>query len=235
MMRNVLKAGLLIILLVVPASVFLLLKGFGQNHYTLKTYYPVVDSTTGQVVINKRTQYNQNISDTLFHTVPGFNLIDQHGKNATETISTNKIYVANFFFTRCNSICPKMSSELSRVQDFFLDNADIVIVSYSVDPQHDSVSVLNKYATQYNAKPGKWYLLTGEKQNIYKLAETGYKIPVVDLGKQTQTIENAFVHSEKLILVDKAKHIRGYYDGTDPKDVDRLILEIQILLSGDAN
>jgi protein SCO1/2 len=229
-MHKLLKAGILIVLLVLPASVFLFLKGFGKNHYSVRTYYPLIDSSTGEPIVKKKIEFNREVNDTLFHQIPAFSLIDQHGKPVNSSITENKIFIADFFFTRCTSICPKMSTELSRVQELFLSQPNVLLLSHTVDPENDTAEVIKTYAAEYKAIPGKWYFLTGDKGVIYKLAQEGYKIPAVDLSPETQSPEEMFIHSEKLILVDQDRHIRGYYDGTDPKDVDRLILETKILL-----
>lgn len=234
-MINMKKAGLLIALLVVPALIFLFLKGFGKNHFTLKKYYPLVDSTTGEIKTRTTDFYGQQRTDTLFHTIPDYQLIDQEGRQVTSAITKGKIYVAGFFFTRCQSICPKMSDQLSRVQEAFASNPAIVLVCHTVDPTNDTVGVLKVYASTYKALPGKWYFLTGRKQAIYDLAQKGYFISAMESSKPSQKLDDLFIHSEKLVLVDKDKHIRGYFNGTDPKDVDRLITEIQILLQEGAN
>ena len=229
-MHKLLKAGILIVLLVLPASVFLFLKGFGKNHYTVRTYYPLIDSSTGKPLMKKKTEFDREINDTVFHQIPAFSLVDQSGKSVTSSVTENKVYIADFFFTRCTSICPKMSTELSRVQDLFFNQPNVILLSHTVDPENDNAEIIKAYAAEYKAVPGKWYFLTGEKEAIYKLAQGGYKIPAVDLGPETQSPGEMFIHSEKLILVDQNQHIRGYYDGTNPKEVDRLILETKILL-----
>jgi protein SCO1/2 len=229
-MHKLLKAGILIVLLVLPASVFLFLRGFGKNHYTVRTYYPLIDSGTGEPIIRKKIEFDREVNDTLFHQIPAFSLIDQNGKQVTSAITENKIYVANFIFTRCTSICPKMSTELSRVQEAFLNQPNVLLLSHTVDPENDTPDIIKAYAAEYKAIPAKWYFLTGDKGAIYQLAQKGYKIPAVDLSSETQSPEDMFIHSEKLVLVDQNRHIRGYYDGTDPKEVDRLVLETKILL-----
>jgi protein SCO1/2 len=118
-----------------------------------------------------------------------------------------------------------MTSQLTRVQNTFADDNDFKILSFTVDPEHDSIDVLKSYALKYNAKASVWHFLTGEKQLIYRLAKDGFKINALE--DPNGGIE--FVHSDKLILVDKNRIIRGFYDGTDPKDVDRLITEIKVL------
>jgi protein SCO1 len=222
-MRKYIKVGILILVLVVPALVFLFLKGFGKNHYTLKTYYP---KDINEVKVDGKTIY-----DTVFHKIPSFNLTSQTGAPVTDHTFDNAIYVADFFYTKCPNVCPKMSSQLSRVQEAFEDVPMVKILSYSIDPEYDTAKVLNDYASMYGAKEGKWYFATGSKKEIYDLARNGY---FVSATTGTGGAED-FLHSEKFVLVDKDKHIRGYYDGTNQEDVDRLILEIKVLLSAEKN
>jgi protein SCO1/2 len=229
-MRTPLKAGLLIVLIVIPALAFLFLKNFGRNQYSLPRYIPQMDSTSGEVLMKTSIVDGKEITDTVFHTVPGFTLTDQHNTQVTGDIVKGKIHVADFFFARCPGICPKMSSQLQRVQEQFLNNPDVVILSYTVDPEHDSVEALQNYAQQYGAVKGKWYLLTGDRSQIYDLAKRGYFVNAREGNLQSADLEENFVHTDKFILVDKEGHIRGFYNGTDPKDVDRLNLEIKILL-----
>lgn len=181
-----------------------------------------------------KSQTNSNgaeLEDTLYHTVPNFHLIDQDSIPVTNTITKGKIQIADFFFTRCSTICPKLSSQLSRVQDIFRNYPDLVFVSYSVDPENDRPEQLKTYAKKYGAIPGHWYFLTGDKAEIYNLAQKGYFLPAVDSGVSSGNPDETFIHSEKLVLVDKAGVIRGYYDGTDKEDVERLILETRVLMS----
>ncbi|MEA5137512.1 SCO family protein [Arcicella rigui] len=234
-MQKTIKAGILIAALVVPALIFLYLKGFGENHYELPYMIPLTDSTTGNVLMKKNPnpRWNQPEMDTVFHTIPEWELKDENGKAFSSKTLKGKIYVADFFFTRCTSICPKMSTQLTRVQDTFIQNADVNFVSISVDPLYDEPEVLQKYAKEYDAISGKWHFLTGDKKVIYPLAVKGYYIPVADASEYDKAIkapDETFIHSEKLILVDKEGHIRGFYDGTNKKDVDRLILEMRVLI-----
>jgi protein SCO1/2 len=235
MSQKMIKAGILIAALVVPALIFLYLKGFGENHYELPYMIPLTDSTTGNVMMRKNPnpRWNQPKMDTVFHTIPAWELTDENGKAFLGESLKGKIYVADFFFTRCNSICPKMSTEFTRVQDTFSNDDDVQLASFSVDPTHDTPQILREYAKKFDAKAGKWHFLTGTKTQIYPLAIKGYYVPVADASeydKAVKTPDETFIHSEKLILVDKEGHIRGFYDGTDKKDVDRLILEIRVLL-----
>lgn len=213
------KTGLLIVLLVVPVFLFLFLKTFGENKYKLTIFYPEgVDS----VKVDGKWKV-----DSVYHTITPFKLTNQNNKPISEKDVKGKIYVADFFFTRCGSICPKMSSQLTRVQDAFKDNKGVNILSFSIDPEHDSVEVLKNYANQYKAIDGQWYFLTGNKEDIYQLGVKGFKVTVGDLGKK---ITADYLHSSRLILVDREGRIRGYYDGVSRDDVDKLILEIKVLL-----
>ncbi|GEO05252.1 hypothetical protein AAE02nite_29160 [Adhaeribacter aerolatus] len=211
------KVLLLGVLLIVPILVYLFLKVFGTNHYSLRTYMPVIEDTGEPLVRN---------GDTVFHRVPDFSLTSQTGKTVSQQDLQGKIYVANFFFASCKDVCKKMSNNLGQVQEAFAKEPKVKIVSYTVDPERDSVAVLSKYAETYGAKPDKWYLLTGPKRQIYQLAQEGYRLPAM----QAPSLIPDFIHSEKLLLIDEEKHVRGIYDGTNEEDVDRLITEIHVLL-----
>ncbi|MFD2245745.1 SCO family protein [Pontibacter ruber] len=211
------KALILGILLLVPLLIFIFIGTFGEHHFTLKTYFPKVDDT-GEVVRNAS-------GDTVFHKVPDFTLTSQQGKPVAQNDLLEGVYVANFFFATCPSICKDMSSQMVRVQEAFQNNSSVKLVSFSVNPEHDTPQVLQEYAERYNADPKMWYFLTGERSKIYDLAIKGFYLPV-----QAVPGEEDFIHSEKFMLVDKYKRVRGIYDGTDPDDVDRLILEINVLL-----
>ncbi len=223
MSKNTAKAGILIVLLAVPVFIFVFLKMFGHNYYKLPYLMPEIDDT-GQVMMRG--------ADTVFHKIPVFQLIDQNGQKFSSEQTKGKIYVAEFFFTRCGTICPKLTTNLTRVQSLFANDPNILIVSHSVDPKHDSSAVLLKYAQKYDAKIGKWFFLTGDKKYIYNLAIKGYKLPAADASeydKKIKSIDETFIHSEKLLLIDKEGYVRGIYDGTYSPDVERLIAEIKVL------
>ena len=223
MSKNTVKAGILVVILVVPAFIFIFLKVFGNNYYKLPYFMPETDER-GEVLMNG--------ADTVFHQIPAFELTDQNGQKFSSQQTKGKIYVADFFFTRCGTICPKLSSAMLRVQDVFGDNPDVILVSHSVDPGHDTPLVLKEYAKKYDAQDGKWFFLTGEKKAIYDLAIKGYKLPVADASEYDKNIKNVdemFIHSEKIMLIDKEGHIRGIYDGTFNADIERLQAEIKVL------
>lgn len=223
MSKNTTKAGILIAILVIPAFIFIFLKLFGNNYYKLPYMMPEIDEH-GQVLMKG--------ADTVYHKIPDFLLTDQNGTQFSSQQTKGKIYVANFFFTRCGTICPKLSSAMVRVQDVFADNPNVLMVSHSVDPNHDTPEVMAAYAKKYDAKTGKWFFLTGDKKAVYDLAIKGYKLPVADASEYDKNIKNVdemFIHSEKMMLVDKEGYIRGIYDGTFNADVERLLAEIKVL------
>lgn len=212
------KAGLLIIILLVPAFVYLFLKSFGNNHYRVPKMLPVD-------VIEKSVN-GLKVTDTIYHHVPPFQFTTSTNTQFGSKQLEGKVYIADFFFSRCPSICPTMTTQLKRVQSTFIDNKEIQLVSFTVDPENDTPEVLDAFATKYKANPESWHFLTGQKDAIYKVAKEGFKISAMDDPAGGE----AFVHSDKLILVDKDKIIRGFYNGTDPKEVDRLITEVKVLL-----
>lgn len=223
MSKNTTKAGILIAILVIPAFIFIFLKLFGNNYYKLPYMMPEIDEH-GQVLMKG--------ADTVYHKIPDFVLTDQNGTQFSSQQTKGKIYVVNFFFTRCGTICPKLSSAMVRVQDVFADNPDVLMVSHSVDPNHDTPEVMAAYAKKYDAKTGKWFFLTGDKKAVYDLAIKGYKLPVADASEYDKNIKNVdemFIHSEKMMLIDKEGYIRGIYDGTFNVDVERLLAEIKVL------
>jgi len=163
--------------------------------------------------------------DTVYHTIKDFSLLNQYKEIVTQQSTQNKIYVANFFFATCQSICPAMSTQLGRVQQAEKDNADFLILSHTVNPMHDTAEVLFDYAGKYGAIKNKWHFLTGDKKAIYNLAKEDYLVNALE----DDGTPEGFIHSEALLLIDKQKRIRGIYDGTDSLQVNKLISDISIL------
>ncbi len=159
------------------------------------------------------------------HRIADFKLVDQTGDTITNADFENKIYVADFFFTTCPSICPKMTANLSELSKFYAKDSDIMFLSHSVTPQIDSVPVLAEYGVENGADPEKWKLTTGSKKHIYELARRSY-FAVTTEGDGGV---NDFIHTENFILVDKERKIRGFYDGTSKDDMERLKNDIEIL------
>ena len=163
--------------------------------------------------------------DTL-HTIADFNFKNQNGENISPKDLKGKIHVANFFFTICPSLCPKIMGNMMTVQKEFKDDKNILIASYSVMPDRDSVSVLRNYANTHNILDHKWQLLTGDKKKIYEIARHSY---FADENLGVQKGENDFLHTENFILVDKNLHIRGIYNGTLKLEIEQLIKDIREL------
>jgi protein SCO1/2 len=159
------------------------------------------------------------------HKVSDFELINQNGDTITQANYEGKIYVADFFFTRCMTICPVMTNNMGKLQEAFLNDDDVMFLSHSVTPDIDSVSVLRAYADEKGVIDAKWNITTGNKKHIYKLSRKSYFAVLEDGDRGLQD----FVHTENFILVDKKKQIRGFYDGTNLEDMDRLISDIKIL------
>ena len=164
-------------------------------------------------------------TDTIYHAIQPFSFINQFHDTVTEKVIENKIYVADFFFATCQSICPKMSSQLLHVQNAFKNDNDVLILSHTVNPSHDTVEVLNGYAQSYGAIKNKWHFLTGNKKAIYDLARYSYLVNALEEDGSAE----GFLHSELFILVDAQKRIRGFYDGTDSVAVVKLISDITLL------
>lgn len=164
--------------------------------------------------------------DTSYHTVKPFMFINQYNEKVTEETVKGKIYVVDYFFTTCHSICPVMSTELERVYKTFAKNNDVVILSHTVDPEIDSVDVMLKYAKLHGVNDKRWLFLTGDKKHLYDLARQSYLLN----AEEGNGGEEDFIHTQNFALVDKERHLRGFYDGTDSVEVSRLITDIKLLL-----
>jgi len=160
------------------------------------------------------------------YCVGSFHLIDQNGDSVTNHTFDHKIYVTDFFFVTCPTICPKMATQMSRVYQEFKDNDQVMFLSHTVMPEADSVPVLHQYAQKLRADANKWKFVTGDKKQIYNLARKTYFAAV----SEGDGGPDDFVHTENFVLVDKNKRLRGFYDGTSEKDADRLISDIYTLL-----
>ena len=160
-----------------------------------------------------------------YHTIADFSFINQNGKTITQKDYAGKIYVADFFFTTCPSICPKMTANLETVQQAVKNNPKVMLLSHTVTPEIDSVPELKAYAIKHHVIDSKWNLVTGDKKDIYTMARKSYL--AVKLGKPNELYD--MVHTENLVLVDAQRRVRGFYDGTDPEAIQRLISDIAFL------
>ena len=162
-----------------------------------------------------------------YHTIADFSFTNQNGKKITQKDYEGKIYVADFFFTTCGSICPKMTTNLAEIQKAIINNPKVMLLSYTVFPEIDSVSILKKYAIKNGVIDSKWNLVTGDKKQIYTMARKSYL--AVKLGKPNELYD--MVHTENFVLVDSKRRVRGFYDGTKEEDIQRLIEDINFLCS----
>jgi len=160
-----------------------------------------------------------------YHRIADFSLINQNGETITHEFYKNKIYVADFFFTTCQTICPIMTDHMYDIQKKTISDPEILLLSHSVTPEIDSVAQLKRYAKKKLVNASKWNLVTGDKKQIYELARKSY-LAVKDAGDGGPF---DMIHTENFMLIDKKRQIRGFYDGTDPEEIDRLLEEIKIL------
>lgn len=184
---------------------------------TLPIYNPV---DVNPELVDSTVQYISK-----YHTIADFSFTNQNGKTITQKDYEGKIYVADFFFTTCGSICPKMTTNLSDVQKAFANNPKVKLLSFTVFPETDSVPVLKAYAKKHQVDDTKWNLVTGDKKEIYTMARKSYL--AVKLGKPSELYD--MVHTENFVLVDTKKRVRGFYDGTNKEDIKRLIEDITFL------
>jgi protein SCO1/2 len=163
------------------------------------------------------------------HRIPNFSFIDQDGKTITEADVIGKVYVVDYFFTTCKSICPVMSNELEQVADHFKNEDGVIFLSHTVDPETDSIPLLKAYAEKHHANSKQWHFLTGPKKDLYDLARTGYLLDAHE-GKGD---EDDFIHTQNFALIDKERQIRGFYDGTKHEEMEKLKADISKLLAED--
>lgn len=164
--------------------------------------------------------------DTVYHQIPAFRFLNQDSIWVTEKDMAGKIYVADFFFTTCPTICPKMKTQLLRIYERYATNDAVRILSHSIDPEFDNVSVLRDYANKLHVAAPRWNLVTGDKKAIYAIGQKSYMVTAQEDSNEV----GGFVHSGAFILVDKDRHVRGIYDGTKEDDVNHLIEDMEKLL-----
>jgi|TARA_B110000971_G_C20021450_1_gene506548 protein SCO1/2 len=187
-----------------------------QPKITLPIYSPNMVSSE---LVEEEIQYVKK-----YHKISDFSLTNQNGDTITQDYYENKIYIADFFFTTCPTICPIMTENMYKIQEKTIEK-NVLLVSYSVTPEIDSVSQLKKYAIEKGVKDNKWNLLTGDKKQIYDLARRSYLVAKNDGdgGKYDM------IHTENFVLIDKEKRIRGFYDGTSEEEMEKLLIDVEIL------
>ncbi len=190
---------------------------FNSNTKTLPIYgnrSPVTKTVNGQTV-----------TDTVYATIPPFKFVNQDGDSTGSKNLDGKIYVADFFFTSCPSICPIMQRNMLAVYNAYKNTADVKIVSFTIDPKYDTPPVLKKYAGNLGVTGNSWWFLQGNRDSVYKIAEKNYLVAV----SKDSTAAGGYVHQGWFVLVDKQKRVRGSYDGTDAKQVAQLVDDIKTL------
>ena len=165
-----------------------------------------------------------------YHTISDFKLVNQNGDTITQEFYRDKIYIADFFFTTCQSICPVMTDHMLQIQEKLKNDPEVLLLSHSVIPKADSVPQLKKYALEKGINDEKWNLVTGDKKQIYDLARKSY------LAAKSEGDAGPFdmIHTENFVLVDKESRIRGFYDGTDPEAIEKLLHDLEILKKEDS-
>ncbi|HTN21170.1 MAG TPA: SCO family protein [Pelobium sp.] len=175
----------------------------------------------------EKMEHGELVVDTFYQTIPHFSFVNQDSVIINNDSLKNSIYVADFFFTSCPSICPIMSKNMLSVYKEYKGNNEIRFISYTIDPKHDTVPVLKKYANKLGVEGTQWSFLLGDRDSVYNLAKDGY----MNYAKENANIPGGVEHSGYFILVDKEKRIRGAYDGTDKQQVENLKTDINVLLN----
>jgi protein SCO1/2 len=169
-----------------------------------------------------------------FGPAPAFSLTERNGDKFSSEELKGKVWIADFIFTRCAGSCPLMSTQMRDLQESFAKSEQVRLVSFSVDPAHDTPEALNEYAARYMAKPGRWFFLAGKEGEVAKLAIEGFKLPAGESSAPADPSgfpdEPAILHSQRLVLVDGAGRVRGYYDGTGMEVVQKLVADVRALL-----
>ncbi|PWL32793.1 MAG: SCO family protein [Fluviicola sp. XM-24bin1] len=167
------------------------------------------------------------------HTIGNFSMTNQYGKEITESEIKGKVHVAEYFFTHCGSICPKMNKQMQRVHRKFKSNDDVKILSFTVDPENDTVQRMKWYADKHGASGNNWHFLTGEKEDLYQLARKSYFTLKPAEARNLGDAGSDFIHTNNFVLVDRELRIRGYYDGTNQAQVTKMMRDMELLLEED--
>lgn len=206
-----------VVLLVLSAIIISMIYSLKKPTPKLPVFQP---SEVNPELVDSSIQYVRK-----YHVIGDFELTNQNGETITQADYADKIYVADFFFTTCQSICPIMTGNMLKIQEALKNDNEIMLLSHTVMPEVDDVAQLKKYALEKGVNDEKWNLVTGSKKQIYNLARKSY------LASKTKGDGGPYdmIHTENFVLVDKEKRIRGFYDGTDPKAIEKLMEDITIL------
>ena len=206
--------------ILMPLAGYLLVKYYSKDAVHMPGKYYLPDS----VLVKEKN--GKTVNDTIWHKVKNIQLTNQLGNKVSLDDLHGKIIVLNFFFTRCPTICPGLTKNMKRLQDSFVKNDSIVqFISVSIDPQHDSVPQLRKFADRYNINHDTWWMVTGDKKEIYEFALQEIKASVADPG-----VDTAFIHTENFFLLDSNRIVRGFYNGFDTVKLAKLVRDIPLLM-----
>lgn len=215
------KLIILVLILAVPGFLYYLLTVGGKNRYKGLNYFGP-KSLSGTF----HKFHGEKIPDTTYHALPDFKLTDQNGKEVSISDFDKKIFIASFFYTGCPDVCQTINDNVRKLALNYRKNDMVYFLSISVDPQHDRPEILKQYAEKYKGVPaGKWLFLTGDTSSVYNLARNGFLVNALKVS------DKEFVFSDKLVLIDANKHIRGYYTGTSAPEVNKLNDEIKVQIA----
>lgn len=206
-----------IFLLVLSAVLISVIYSILKPEKRLPVYQP--DMVTAELVDSTMQEVRK------YHQIADFELVNQNGDTITEKFYEDKIYIADFFFTTCLTICPIMTDHMLQIQEKIKNDPEVLLVSHTVIPRVDTVAQLKRYALEKGVEDDKWNLLTGDKKEIYDLARKSYLVAKTEGDGGPYDM----IHTENFVLVDKNREIRGYYDGTDPEAIEHLMADLEIL------
>jgi protein SCO1/2 len=213
------KVLILVLILALPGFLYYLLTAKGKNRYMPLSFFgPKVVAKTGHKF------HGTYIPDTIYHKLNGFVLHDQNGKEVSFKTFEKKIFIANFFYTHCPTVCNTVNKNVSDLAQAYRKNPMVYFTSITVDPDRDTPEALKQYAGKFE-KSNRWLFLSGDTTTIYNLARKGFLVDALKVGNDN------FIYSDKLVLIDAEKRIRGYYSGTSMADITKLNDEIKVLIA----
>ena len=219
-MKKLIGIGV-VLLVFVPIAYFLL-----QNNTSKKA-----PKVLNPIDLNPETVDQDLLQVGQGHTIGAFSFQNQLGKWISLNDVKGKVFVAEYFFTTCQTICPKMNDQMQRVQEAFKNESLFSILSFTVNPEVDKIAQLKKYADEHGAMPGKWHFLTGNKEKLYETARKSFFLLKKSEVENQGDVGTDFIHTNNFVLIDKQLRIRGYYDGTNSKDVDKLMEDVRFILA----
>lgn len=215
----------------VIAIVIIVVLGIGT------AYYMTIEQKDNKIlpVIQPKDLKKEMVDPELLdkgigHRIGNFEFLNQYGEPISRGDVKGKVFVVEYFFTTCGTICPEMTEQMTRVQHKFRGNNNVKILSFTVDPDYDDVDILNAYADKYDAEKGQWHFLTGEKTELYELARKSFFVLKPAEAQNLGDAGSDFIHTNNFVLVDQKLRIRGYYDGTSREEVSELMEDIKLLL-----